>query len=453
MTRLANNLLLEQGRPAPGRQAGYASLGIGVIVLFILALMTIYLSKSGILDLRSSADKVRYAQAVAQAELKVDEVFAWLSGKNGTTDNYKTLTTASWPLCNDAAINSALPLAVKDAATWQAAFDRDGDGTVEWACKCFDHATRAEAACTRSTVYLATPVANRGSVFYLISGGYSDCSDNTDPTTCTGRVIVKQGLYFFNPLLPGNSNGPAPLMGAGNIPLNGTFNVVANPNGGGPGVPVSVWSKLTAADPSGNSRTCQIQEYMRDGDCNGSPLSDAHGSPKKGVDFVDPSTSPTTVFPPDMFEYTFGTPTQYYDTIKSRAQPLTNCGTLNAASTGVYWYVGAGCDIPANTVVGSRAAPVVLIVESASFRMNANSTFYGMIFAFDPNGNTAGMTMNGGAKVYGSILSNDKVQMGLNINGTFDLVYDVPTMNVITDPNNNFFKFLARMPGSWADYL
>lgn len=417
---------------APHLQRGYATLGIGVVLLFMLTLMTVYLSKSGIIDLRTSADKARHAEALATAEARLDTGVAWMSVQT----NRDSLTPATWALCTDGTITGSLPGAVTNAV-WQAAFgDVDGDGTVDWRCQC-RAATSAGAAttCGADTVYLATPRATPGSVYFLAAGGQSvDASAN---------VVVKQGLYFYNAIFPGSPNGPPPLMGAGNIPLNGTFNVVANPNGGGQGVPVSIWAKATIDDPQGASKTCHAEDYV--GGCT-NPLSKKD---VKGVDIVD---GDTTNFPPDMFEYVFGVNTANYDVVKRQATQVANCTSLGPSSTGLIWVTGA-CTIPVNTTIGSSAHPVVLVVETADFRMNANSTFFGLVFAFDPNGNAGSMTMNGGATLNGAILSNDNVEMGININGTFNMIYDLPTMNTIIDPENNFLKLMVRMPGSWADYL
>lgn len=418
----------------PRRQRGYATLGIGVVLLLMLTLMTIYLSKSGIMDLRSSADKARYAEALAAAEARVDTGVAWMS----VDANRKSLTPSTWALCNDGSITSALPGAVT-ASAWQTAYgsDSDGDGSVDWRCQCrLASAAGAVTTCGTDTVYMATPSTSPGSVYFVVAGGQSaDGSAN---------VAVKQGLYLVNSIFPGASNGPPPLMGAGNVPLNGNFTVVANPNAGGQGVPVSIWSKIEIDAPQGSSASCGAEEYV-----GGNCTTTMSKKDVKGIDIVD---NDTTYFPPDMFAYVFGVSSANYTLVKSQATPVTDCGSLNAASTGVLW-AASDCTIPSNTTVGSVDHPVVLVVESSNFKMNANSTLYGAIFAFDPNGNAGEMTMNGGATLYGTILSNDTVEMGININGTFNLIYDVTTMTAILDPGENFFKMIARLPGSWADYL
>ena len=233
------------------------------------------------------------------------------------------------------------------------------------------------------------------------------------------------------------------MMGAGNIPLNGTFNVVANPNGGGPGIPVSVWSKSLIDDPQGASVTCQMGDYIQDGNCGGSPMS---YKDVKGPDIVDNDPK----FPTDMFQFAFGIPTSNYGVLKSQATLVSNCDNLNTLK-GIVWVTG-DCTIT-GTDNSSLTEPLVLVVESGDVTMNANSTFYGLLFAFDPAGNAGSITANGGAKFFGSMLSNNTVSMGININGTFDMVYTPAVIREITSPGNTLYKPMAKIPGSWADYL
>ena len=111
--------------------------------------------------------------------------------------------------------------------------------------------------------------------------------------------------------------------------------------------------------------------------------------------------------------------------VKAQANTtVTDCSNLVGLS-GTVWVTG-DCTIPSNSVVGSATAPLQLIVESGDFTMNANSTFYGLLFAFGtPQSSYDAGTIqaNGGAKFYGSMISNDPTDMGLQINGTFDMIY------------------------------
>ncbi len=396
------------------RQRGYASLAIGVILLFILSLMSLYLVRSGILDLRTSANKARHAEALAQAEMNLEIGLAWMNN-----------------------LTNRATLAPTDDTLWAACAAPPVSLGNQWLCR---------TGLLPNNVLIATPTSAgpRGEIYYLVATGQS--------ADTTANAVVKQGVYFYSIFNTGLSLAP-PMMGAGNIPLNGTFSVVANPNGGGPGVPVSVWSGVAIAAPSGSSATCQLAEFQQDGDCSGSPISYAG---VKGPDIVDNDPD----FPDDMFAFTFGVPTASYTALKYAGEPyvklVNNCDSIAADMAGgfkgIFWVTGA-CTIPAGSLIGSEASPAKVVVETQDFTMNANSTFYGLMFAFDPDGNAGSITANGGARFYGTMLSNDSTSMGININGTFDMIFLKSVIDEIINEGSESNKAMARIPGSWADYL
>lgn len=409
------------GRPAGQRQAGYATLGIAALLVFVLSLMTIYLARSGIIDIRTSANKTRYAQALADAERKLEVGLGWMS----QSANRATLTPDTWVLCNTLTSLKVQAL----GATWRC-LSQNSTYTVN----------PVGPVTTAASFVIATPDDGtaRGRTYFVIAEGASD--------DLLGAAVVKQGVFFYSS--NGGAGNAPPMMGTGNVPLNGTFSVVANPNGGGTGVPVSVWSRATIDTPSGSSATCQLGEFMTYGDCTASKISSSAG---KGPDIVDNDPN----FPSDVFQYIFGVPTTDYGTVKAQATVVTDCANL-VGKKGIVWVTGT-CTIPSGTTVGTIASPIILVVESADFTMNANSTFYGMLVAFGlppgPNYNAGTITANGGATFYGSMISNDALSMGININGTFNMIYKKDVMDIINDPLNNQFKSMARIPGSWADYL
>lgn len=455
-------------------QHGYATLAIGVILLSIASVMSIYLSRSGLADIRTSANKTRSTESLSRAEEALEAGMIWLANGSNASNRLPWRTGEQISAGIQRVSNGRLYTASNSGTTGGTApvhtSGTVSDGGVSWAdsgvttgwIACNDNAIpaafrltsnpqnlvcRPETITTNTTAtevashtfYIATPSADPGSVLFLLANGTS--ADATATTTVT------QGVYFNSQLFPGPPGGPPPLMGAGNIPLNGNFTVVANPNGGGTGVPVSLWSKSVVSAPQGSSITCQLGEYQS-GSCSSDYLSKKD---VKGVDIVD---GDTTNFPPDMFQYVFGIPGSSYDLVKNNSNVIqrADCTGLDANSTGVYWITG-DCTIPSNATYGQPGKPLALIVESADFRMNANSTFYGLVFAFDPAGNAGSMTMNGGATFHGSLLSNDTVSMGININGTFNLLWNKEVMDALTNEDNSFLKLMARIPGSWSDYL
>jgi Tfp pilus assembly protein PilX len=58
--------------------------------------------------------------------------------------------------------------------------------------------------------------------------------------------------------------GLPPVVSSSVISGLGTSTIVSNPDGGGPGVPLAVWTRSTI-DPSGSFQTCQTHEYFQTG--------------------------------------------------------------------------------------------------------------------------------------------------------------------------------------------
>lgn len=153
---------------------------------------------------------------------------------------------------------------------------------------------------------------------------------------------------------------------------------------------------------------------------------------------------PPPVFPTDLFLYTFGVPNAQSDTIKENAILLTDCTTLNAQSTGLYWVEG---DCIINTDVGTISAPVVLVVENGNLTFQTNDELFGLVYFK----NIATVTVRGvgsaviRSTIYGAIVSDN------NLNGRdqFSLVHSVEALRRAGFRAGSFVK----LPGSWLDRI
>lgn len=153
------------------------------------------------------------------------------------------------------------------------------------------------------------------------------------------RTTVSQMLGQYLIFSP-DSHKP-PIAASGAVDVSGGLQIVANPNAGGEGVPVSVWARKDV-DHKGSPNTCHYDEFIRYGggnsewrgtqtrilacdDCNcpaGKLLAyDASGYPQQeGIDIldIDGNTPATPItgqanydvkpeeFPCDMFSFVFG---------------------------------------------------------------------------------------------------------------------------------------------------
>jgi hypothetical protein len=228
------------------------------------------------------------------------------------------------------------------------------------------------------------------------------------------------------------------LITKSTFPPIGTAEVVANPNGGGLGVPMSVWLNLNEACPAspaadleqGNWSTCELNEWYETdelpagmacttGSCSCSvreSLSNTHGSELVfGIDLVADDD-----FPCDLFAFFFGVPRIDYEAIKSLATVITDCSILDENSFGIYWAEGSGCLINANTVIGSAHAPVLLISAASETRFNGTATVYGVMYLTDVEDATAYLDVVGDMTTYGAVI----VDSTLDFNGTFRVVYN-----------------------------
>ena len=93
-----------------------------------------------------------------------------------------------------------------------------------------------------------------------------------------------------------------------------------------------------------------------------------------------------TNFPSDLLKYVFGVPdtdegmTQLEERLAKLGRvPLTSCTSLTSSSSGFY-IVDGNCS---GGSMGSREAPVVVLVRNGDLTINANSEIYGMIFTYD----------------------------------------------------------------------
>jgi len=95
-------------------------------------------------------------------------------------------------------------------------------------------------------------------------------------TTLTTGVGVHSVLYS-----PANK---PPVVASGSVDITGGIQVVTNPDSGGNGVPVSVWTRK-AVDKTGTPNTCYFDDFIRDQKNNAHPAfeDDSQGDPSNVV--------------------------------------------------------------------------------------------------------------------------------------------------------------------------
>ena len=483
--------------PQRARQRGLSTLLIAILLLAIVTIITIFAARFGIFEQRMSANDYRYKMAFQASEAGLNQSMEFI--KMNTAEMLSTAAGGwlfvgdpMWQPCTDALPADMVidPCLAEPDATRRADMYRyvgdEGDGVLPVAAVMptldmddavdDDHvaAFAAEYAsyATLCRLDITVPTSPRcalnpttGDTFYvtIVSRG-SLPGENAVAT-------VRQSYGTFRTL---GAAPDAPLIAAGTAIGLGNAQIIPNPDAGGTGIPVSIWSAGDAqiAD-AGSFSTCQLGEWLttdtpedpisgicEDCSCNGLAFGygslSGHIGPDKyeGEDILDvdsndseatPKVLDSKYFPPDLFAYVFSTPdSQAEDFLSANAEPVADCANLNASSGGLYWW-NSTADCKISGVIGSLTDPVVL-VSDGKILMGAKSQFFGIVYVRDEvSGDLFKAT--GGGQVYGSVILEGDASLA----GTPQIIYNEAVLrNIRNSPN--FLRY-GPVPGSWADTL
>jgi len=427
-----------------------ASLVVTLILVVMLSLLALYGAGVLVLDTRSAANDYRAREAMAAAEVGLEQGYSLLSANRGAFRALGLDLNGDGDVADANEVgwnNTCTSSSTSDPCVAIASADRGN-----WKYLTINSALTTAPDLGSYSVWLMTPKTGDDSrlVYTIVAKGLSEDGSS--------NALVKQGAFFY-PLVV--SAVDSPMMSYGDIGGTGTFDVVANPNGGGSGVPVTAWSKnnLTLG---GSGKTCNLGEFLSSKptsfhtivtDSNGNsltkcpscscPSSGALSSAgSNGPDVVAPDDS----FPDDVFKFLFGVDYEDYDQVKSNAIQASGCGGLNTSSSGLIWVTGA-CSI--STSVGSFDAPVLIVVQDGAVSITCGGEIFGMLFVFSSSGYSATATnvhLAGGTTFYGAIMTNTKIDLG---NGTYKMRFDKNALeNIQRNPSG---RALSRVPGSWTD--
>ena len=413
--------------PNINKQRGVATLFVSVIILVIMTIIVIYATRVGLQEQRISANDVRYKEAFAIADGGLDystQLFAsdfkrLYDGTDATTST----TTLATILTNSAVSSQALG---------------GGSFTV--------------TATDTGSVVGSIPIYT----FQSVGTG----ADGTATASIQRQVTM---AYVFGGAVP-----DVPVVVAGAVGTGGNFNVVANPNGGGEGVPVSVWSDGDISTSS-SSATCHLEFY----DGNNAQCSNPSGNTENITRGTNPATADATFnpdkpdllpndtnFPSDLFNFVFGLPRSDYMLKKSEAevngQLVSDCSDIVAAGTTAgdnfaLWWVEGDCSINGGTL-GTESSPIILVVEDSEFGAGGNSQINGIVYLFDSDIADAteapSASMNGTTEIQGSFISDVG---GAAMSGSYSVVYNPGLIDAFSAANGNNFSF-TYVPASWRDF-
>jgi Tfp pilus assembly protein PilX len=414
-------------------QQGMATLIVVIVVLIITTLMVFFATKVGIFDQRMAGNEARYKEAFAAAEAGLD--MAVQRFENQFTTNFSG--AASWATI---ITNSAITAGTKS------------DGTT---------AETGEPSFGVTLTNVGTLVGGVN-VYRISSTGRS--ADGTGTATVSREVTMKSIL--------GGSAPDVPIIVNGSVGTGGDFNIVANPNGAGNGVPVSIWtggpSPAGNVSMTGSSATCNIQYFDGNNPQCSNPsgntelISDGDGSTLTAQNSAFPDVLPNDPnFPDDLFQFLFGVVRAdwqtVYDMANSKHQVVADCSGLSATSGQKFrlWWITGDCNMGSTQVIGSSADPVILVIDDHQLDMGGGGArVNGLVFLFDNPSNVAtpSADFHGSPAIYGSLISDVG---GAAMNGSYSVVYDPTIMSSLTtggavDDGANYS--IAYIPGSWRDF-
>jgi Tfp pilus assembly protein PilX len=419
-------------------QSGAAVLVISISLLIAVTLLLIYAARVGLLDQKISGNEYRHKTAFANAEAGMEQAASFLRATPALHDGN---AADGWATCTGS--TSIFPCDIAGATQ---VFATVVVGTS------ITTSVNTVAAMTGSEAYLIQTAAGTTAV----GSGASDDG--------TGAAIAQVSYAKTELLTPGSI---PPLM-VPTATLNGNFNIVPDPNGGGPGVPISVWAKTTLGSGTGNWKTCDHGEFKD----SGAVCTDTKGDGDSGADWLscrcdDERSNKDDLqedivlyddadFPDSPFAYVFGAGSTVTAAeiitlkaeIKARAEAtgllLADCSTLeaefNALGRPALVWVTGDCQPGANSTIGSRSRPIILVIEG-EMRINANSEYWGIVVGLDE------FVINGGPVFHGSAISENASDL---TNGTYYQVYDEDVLSNLRDDTVN--TDIAKIAYSWRDF-
>lgn len=413
-------------------QQGMATLIVVIVVLIITTLMVFFATKVGIFDQRMAGNEARYKEAFAVAEAGLDMSVQKFQDQFATNYTGAASGTGSWA---DIIANSAIATGTKT------------DGT-----------TGTDVPTFGVTIANTGALIGGVNVYQFSSIGLS--GDGTGTATVSREVTMKNIL--------GGSAPEVPIVVAGSVGTGGDFNIVANPNGGGTGVPVSIWTPSPGGDVTmaSTSATCNIQYYTgsnaqcsNTGSSGGELISQGGGPTLTTQSSAYPDILPNDPnFPADLFQFLFGVAQADWQTVYDKAnaqhQVVAGCSGLDEHSGEKFrlWWITGDCDIEVGVTVGSETNPVILVIDDHRLWMKGNgSLIYGVAYLFNNPSNVATPTakFSGSSAIWGSFVSDEG---GTAMDGSISVVYDQAVNDNLTSSNNSANFSMAFIPGSWRDF-
>jgi len=393
------------------RQSGTATLTMSLILLVLITMVSVYTSRSVLLEQKISANDFRERQAFEAAESGLTAAIAYLASTGGADKN------------NDGIVDFV--------------FDTTGDGVGD--ANNLTYPDNSSVTVTLNGVFPS---------FTLQSVGVSD--DLTATRTVRSLVATVDTL----PNVPDN-----PLTARGTVIVNGSA-TVHNPEGHS-----TIWSGDNVELGSNNATSTNIADPTDPGypscmdtsmTCGTTPSSSKIAI---GLDVIEHDSSLANLTPAQMFQNFFGTSMANYresrvslDVMAANANnAATNSGSpgIHLGAGEVIWVDGntslsnittVGCEIPLSGSASCPSASVnpSIVIINGDLTVSGTPNFYGLLYVVGDMNTSSNTTVMGAAIVSGSSSS---------ASGSLDVWYNSDVLNQLRDNGP-----LAGAPGSWQDW-
>ncbi len=399
-----------QGLTPRSRQAGAATLAMSVVLLLLITMVSIYTSRTVIMEKRISANDFRARQAFEAAESGLQIAIAYIAESGGA--------------------------------------DKDGDGNID---PVFD--TDADGVGNVNTMTFAdnssvtVTVAGAFPQFQIQSVGVSDdrtatqtvrsIGSTTDalPNVPDNPLTTKSALTTVGSATIHNPEGHSTIWSGSDVDLgsnNSTATNIANPDD--PGYPTCMDTSMTCSTVRSSSKIAV------------------------GLDVIEHDSSLNNLTAEQMFQNTFGLSMANYResrvTLEVLAANADNLASNDAApgvdlATGeVIWVEGntsiidntiVGCEVTTNPCPDANLDPSILIINGDLTMIIGSPRFYGIVFV------VGSVSIDGNTTITGALLVNGNVTS--TTDGSLDLWYSSDMLQRSRDNGP-----MAGAPGSWQDW-
>jgi len=271
----------------------------------------------------------------------------------------------------------------------------------------------------------------------ITSTGFSIDQTNTSTWHANQEITL---VAYRRPI----ANLPrAALTTSGTLTIDAHLKVGANPNGGGIGIPVSIWSSASV-NINGSGATCDLVSFD-DPHPMGCDMAFYSNNTSLGTDIIDNDP----LMPSDLLLHTFGYSFDDAVQLKTTAkQQLDDCTSLTQASTGFYWVLG---DCQLNASVGTALNPVIIVVENGSIELDGNYRLHGLVYLHysDSSVSPPIISIDGTAAIHGAVIVEGDAHI---TSSRLEIRYQPAILATITEGTHPQFSSINVMHGSWKDF-